>query len=188
MSFRESTSPSAERSLPSHVASAPRRRLSYLVLALLLFLVNGAVQSSELPPRSPGTPEVPNAVPGPDIIIGDLPTMQQFGAAGTQVGLMMGTYICNNGDVQVNWFLLPETDHPVVPQNLYRMSGGTNNDERFEQVGQSWVKHQFFALQNNACLFGCAPSPDSAHLGVGCSTSDSASLNASQPGLGSRAW
>ena len=101
---------------------------------------------------------------------------------------MMATDICNNGDVQVDWFRLPETDHPVIPQNIYRMSGGSNNDERFEQIGQSWVKHAFFPLQQNACGFGCTPSPDSAHLGVGCSNPDSASINASQTNLGSRAW
>jgi hypothetical protein len=120
--------------------------------------------------------------------MGDLPSLIQAGSNGTQVGLMMATDICNNGNVQVNWLQLPETDHPVIPQNLYRMSGGANNDERFEQVGQSWVKHAFVPLQQNACGFGCTPSPDSAHLGVGCSTSDTASFNASQSGLGSRAW
>ena len=43
------------------------------------------------------------------------------------------------------------TDHPVVPQNLYRMSGGANNDERFEQIGQSWMKHTFLALEEFVC-------------------------------------
>ncbi len=101
---------------------------------------------------------------------------------------MMGTDICNNGDVAVNWFHLPETDHPVIPQNLYRMSGGANNDDRFEQIGQSWAMHQFFPLQQNACGFGCTSAPDSAHLGVGCSTSDTATLNGNQQAVGSRAW
>ncbi len=68
------------------------------------------------------------------------------------------------------------------------MSGGANNDDRFEQIGHSWVMHQYFPLQQNACGFGCTPSPDFAHLGVGCSTADSASINGSQADLGSRAW
>ena len=46
---------------------------------------------------------------------------------------------------------LPQTDHPVVPQNLYRMSGGADNNERFEQIGQSWMKHTFFALEDSVC-------------------------------------
>ncbi len=57
-------------------------------------------------------------------------------------------------------FELPNTDHCVIPQNLYRMSGGPNNNERFEQIGQSWMKHAFFALQDNACGFGLHPSRD----------------------------
>ena len=46
-----------------------------------------------------------------------------------------------------HWFALPQTDHPVIPQNLYRMSGGATNNERFEQIGQSWLKHAFTALE-----------------------------------------
>jgi hypothetical protein len=37
----------------------------------------------------------------------------------------------------LHWFANPENDHPVIPQNLYRMSGGASNNERFEQIGQS---------------------------------------------------
>ena len=87
--------------------------------------------------------------------MGDLPSLQQFGSNGTQVGLAVGTTSCNNGTVELNWFAMPNTDHPVIPQNLYRMSGGATNDERFEQIGQSWLKHAFTALQENACGFGC---------------------------------
>ena len=46
---------------------------------------------------------------------------------------------------------LPATDHPVIPQNLYRMGGGADNAERFEQIGQSWMKHAFFALEEFIC-------------------------------------
>ncbi|MGH9692803.1 MAG: hypothetical protein ACRD5Z_01575, partial [Bryobacteraceae bacterium] len=89
----------------------------------------------------------------------------------------------------MDWFAIPNNDHPVIPQNFYRMSGGATNDARFEQVGQSWLKHAFFALQDNACSFGCTPgSGNGTHLGVGCSDPYTASLNGTQSGLGSRAW
>ena len=115
--------------------------------------------------------------------------MQQFGSSGTQVGLAMGTDICNNGDAELDFLMMPNTDHPVVPQNLYRMSGGATSDDRFEQIGQSWMAHEFFALQNNACGFGCTPgSGGGTHLGAGCSNPDSAGINAGQTNLGSRAW
>ncbi|PYJ08279.1 MAG: hypothetical protein DMF06_13305, partial [Verrucomicrobia bacterium] len=151
-------------------------------------VVNGAPQSAILPPRHREGPDDPNFVPGPDVIVGDLPSMGQFGATGTRVGLAVGTTSCNNGTVELNWFALPNTDHPVIPQNFYRMSGGATNDERFEQVGQSWLKHAFTALQDNACGFGCTPAGSGTHLGVGCSDPYGSGLNAGQSGLGSRAW
>jgi hypothetical protein len=149
-------------------------------------MVNGVAQSSVMPTRA-GT-NAPNLVNGPDVIVGDLPSMQQFGSDGTQVGLGVGTTSCNNGNVELDWFALPSVDHPVIPQAFYRMSGGATNNDRFEQIGQSWLKHAFTALQNNACSFGCTPAANGTHLGVGCSDPYGASLNASQSGLGSRAW
>jgi subtilisin-like proprotein convertase family protein len=150
-------------------------------------LVQGAVESSILPPAPRGGgPEVPNSVPGPDVIVGDLSETQQFGSSGTQVGVAVGTVSCNNGTVPLNWMALPNTDHPVIPQNLYRMSGGASNNERFEQIGQSWLKHAFAAGAGNACGFGCTSG--GGGLGVGCSDPYGAGLNASQGSLGSRAW
>src|ERR1043166_777318 len=151
-------------------------------------IVNSVAQSSTLPVRHGGAPNAPDAVPGPDIIVGDLPSMAQFGAGGSQVGLGVGTTSCNNGNVEVDWFELPDTNHNVIPQNLYRMSGGASNDDRFEQIGQSWMKHAVFALQDNACGFGCIPASNGQHLGVGCSDPYDAGLNADQSFLGSRAW
>jgi hypothetical protein len=150
-------------------------------------VVNGAAQSVILPARGGGAPSVTTSVPGPDVIVGDLPDMAQFGSSGTQVGLGVATTSCNNGTVDLDWFQLPNTDHPVIPQNLYRMSGGASNNDRFEQIGQSWLKHAFTALTQNACGFGCN-GVGGSHLGVGCSDPYGASLNASQTGLGSRAW
>jgi len=147
-------------------------------------IVNGETKSAvvpSLPQPRPGTS------PGPDVIVGDLPAMQQFGTAGTQVGLGIATTSCNAGTEDLDWFALPQTDHPVIPQNLYRMSAGANNDERFEQIGQSWLKHAFAALTQDACNFGCN-GVGGSHLGSGCSDPYSASLNATQTGLGSRGW
>jgi hypothetical protein len=145
-------------------------------------LVNGEVESDRLPARAKvGT------VPGPDVIVGDLSGLAQFdGSSGTQVGLAVGTDSCNAGTVDLDWFALPNNDHPVIPQNLYRMSGGATNDERFEQVGQSNVKHAFTALTDDICGFGCN-GVGGTHLGSGCSDPYVAGLNAG-PNLGSRAW
>lgn len=145
-------------------------------------LVDGEVESDILPAQ----PRV-GSVPGPDVIVGDLSGLAQFGSSsGTQVGLAVGTDSCNAGTVDLHWLANPNNDHPVIPQNLYRMSGGATNDERFEQIGQSNVKHAFTALTNNICGFGCN-GVGGSNLGSGCSDPYSASLN-SGPNLGSRAW
>jgi hypothetical protein len=153
-------------------------------------LVNGQPKSMVMPPlRGAVSGESPRLVPGPDVIVGELWTLDQFGSAGTQVGLAVGTVSCNNGDQPIDWFELPNMDHPVVPQNLYRMSGGADNTERFEQIGQSWVKHTSGALEDADCgtcnTNGCNAG---LQLCPGCSDPYSSPLNANQTQLGSRAW
>ena len=147
---------------------------------------NGDVKSATLPPLQV---PLPGTVPGPDVIIGELIGLQQLtsGAVNGRVGISLGTDACNKGTENVDWFALPSNDHPFIPQNLYRMSSGTDNTERFEQLGQSWGKHAFTAASSNTCGFGCN-GVGGEHLGSGCSDAYGASLNGSQGGIGSRAW
>lgn len=141
----------------------------------------GEATQTVLPPMN--RPET-GTRPGPDVVVGDLSGLAQFGSSsGTQVGLSVGTDSCNFGTVNLNWLANPANDHPVIPQNLYRMSA---SGDRFEQVGQSSVKHAFTALTNNICNLGCNGTGGS-QLGSGCSDPYSASLN-SGPNLGSKAW
>src|SRR5437773_5334340 len=144
-------------------------------------LVNGEPQSAVMP--SVGT------VPGPDVIVGELVdfVQSQTGSVGGRVGLALGTDACNKGTIDVDWLALPSNDHPFIPQNLYRMSGGATNSDRFEQIGQSWGKHAFAAASSNGCGFGCN-GVGGSHLGSGCSDAYGAGLNGSQTGIGSRAW
>ena len=154
---------------------------------LPLFLLSLWVMSSR-PGWAQSAPEGLNA--GPDIITGDIGAiggLEQFGSSGTQVGLGVSTTSCNAGNVPVNFIRLPSTEHPIIPHNLYRMSGGSDNTDRFEQIGQSWVKHAFGADQLDDCGFGCTPA-NFTHLGAGCSDTYAANQNASQDDLGSRAW
>ena len=116
-------------------------------------LVRGETKSMVMPPMQHAFGSgLPNLVSGPDVIVGDIEDVAQFDPpVGTQVGLAIGTDSCNNGDQPLDWFASPSNDHPVVPQNLYRMSGGADNTERFEQIGQSWMKHTFEALEESVC-------------------------------------
>lgn len=155
-------------------------------------LVNGVAKTSTLLPLGGGVNGSGISASGPDIVVGDMFNLQQYGNAGGQVGLAMGTDSCNNGNEEVHFFQLPNADHPIISQNLYRMSGGPNNNDRFEQIGQSWVKHAFGADQLDDCGFGCIPADTFATLGVGCSDAYLSSQNANQGdhigALGSRAW
>jgi hypothetical protein len=155
--------------------------LGYFTLLLLLLLSNSSGLAGAFAAQG-------SLNPGPDIItggIGEIGGLEQFGSSGSQVGLGVGTTSCNAGNVPVNFFALPLTHHPVIMHNLYRMSGGSDNNDRFEQVGQSWVKHAFGADQLDYC-FVCTPG-DITHLGAGCADTYANVQNASQGTLGSRA-
>jgi len=162
----------------------PRKLLSWLLFPLLLLLGNSSGNSA--PRSAERAPEGFN--PGPDAIAGNMDGLYQDGAAGTQRGLAVGITTCNAGNVVVNFFAMPSTNHPAVAQDLYRMSGGSSNTDRFEQIGQSWVKHTYGAKQADSCGFGCQPGGNFTHLGVGCSDTYFASQSAEQSDLGSRAW
>jgi len=112
------------------------------------------------------------AAVGPDVIVGELAECQQFGRVGPvgagTVGLGIGTSGCNKGDVPLHWFAFPSTDHPMFPVNMYRLKMA-EGASRFEQIGQSWVKHGTGAAQFDVCQLGCTPHPDFTQLGVGCS-------------------
>ena len=154
-------------------------------------LSNGAPKSVVMPPLSERAgPGAPTLAAGPDVIVGDLPNMVQLGSAGSQVGLAVATTSCNNGDQPIDWFALPSTDHPVVPQNFYRMSGGATNNERFEQIGQSWMKHTFGADELDECNLGCNTNncTQFSQLCPGCSDPYDAGENGDQTLIGSRAW
>jgi hypothetical protein len=154
-------------------------------------LVNGKPESMVMPPLSRRAgPGVPSLVPGPDIIVGDLPNMLQVGSAGSQVGLGVATTSCNNGDQPVDFYALPDTDHPFFPQNFYRMSGGADNTVRFEQIGQAWIKHAFGADELDDCDLGCNTNncTQFSQLCPGCADPYLADENGTYSLLGSRAW
>ncbi|HEV2842922.1 MAG TPA: DUF5050 domain-containing protein [Chthoniobacterales bacterium] len=157
--------------------------LTVFTLPLLLLLSSSG---NSAPQGAQTAPEGFN--PGPDIIAGNMFDLYEDGVAGTQHGLAIAVTSCNAGNQFVNFFAMPSTNHPAIAQNLYRMSGGSGNNDRFEQIGQSWVKHTYGAKQANGCDFGCQPGGDINHLGVGCSDTYFASQSAAQGDLGSRAW
>jgi hypothetical protein len=125
---------------------------------------------------------------GADVIVGDLTGPSNWGGSSGIVRYSIGTTSCNQGNTALDWYdfgTASPTKHPVIPQNLYRLKDG-----RFEQIGQSWLKHGFCALQGTLCsnefTFNCVPFCGGCcdELGVGCSDPYTSSRNGTPSGLG----
>ena len=123
---------------------------------------------------------------GPDVIVGAIPDVARY-APGTFGGSEYASYAfgstsCNIGSAQLQWQPNPSNLHPVIPQNAYRIKNGA-----IEQIGMSWVKHGFCALQQTLCG-SCAPAGGGCPtvLGIGCSDPYTASLNGTQSDLKNR--
>ena len=64
--------------------------VSYFTLLLVVLLTSSSGNPvPSLPDEKPERPTATTFVPGPDLIVGDLPALQQFGSSGTQVGLAL---------------------------------------------------------------------------------------------------
>lgn len=125
---------------------------------------------------------------GPDVIVGGVavsgtngsnPTdYQNYGQVGSIRAYSFATTSCNIGTTALQWVDCTTgtnpacNDHPVIGQNLFRLKNG-----RFEQIGQSWLKHGFCALSQSLCNT-CVPGPIGCDtLDVGCSDPYTASRN-----------
>ncbi len=117
---------------------------------------------------------------GPDVWVCTLPGIANYGQADGFYAYAVATTSANMGDVTLDWFPEPSNQHPVIGQNLYQWYQG-----RFRQVGQSWLKHGFCALQNSGCG-SCMPAGGGCPplLGPGCADPYSSGLNGTQGRLG----
>jgi hypothetical protein len=134
----------------------------------------------------PGSGGDSGLLPGPDVIVGAIPDVARYAPATVNgveyASYAIGTTSCNIGSSQLQWQPMPSTLHPTIPQNMYRWKNG-----RFEQIGMSWIKHGFCALQQSLCGT-CIPAGSGCPtvLGIGCSDPYTASLNGAQGDLKSR--
>ncbi len=119
---------------------------------------------------------------GADVIVGALSDVAKYGTIGGISAYAIGTTSCNIGDQLISWIDSGPNDnlHPVIAQNLYRLKNG-----RFEQIGQSWLKHGWCAVDGNLCGT-CQSDGGCDYLGIGCSDPYGASLNGNQGDLGPR--
>ncbi|MCP3982706.1 MAG: hypothetical protein GY716_25730 [bacterium] len=144
------------------------------LMALLVLLVAGTTMAGT------GGPANECDEPGeePDIIVGSISDANSYGSVGDIAGFSIGTVSCNIGTCWAEW-LSGTPYHPVIGQNMFRLKDG-----RFEQIGQSWLKHGFATLNGGLC--GSCVASDGQHLGVNCSDPYGAGLNGSQSSLGPR--
>lgn len=125
---------------------------------------------------------------GPDVIVGTIAQSQgsqqisNYVSAGGIEVFSIGTTSCNLGDTTLAW-IAGNNQHPVIGQNAYRLKMDPAGYLQFEQLGQSWLKHGFCALSENACCNNCQ-STGCSNLGIGCSDPYTAGRNAEQSNLG----
>lgn len=126
----------------------------------------------------PLLPQTPCNSPGPDLVMGDAPSVANFNSIGGIEALSLGYQPCNVGSVGVA-YSASTSSHPVYGSSLYRLKTVAGS-MRIEEVGQSWLRHGFFALsQGLRCT--CSPT-DGSTLGPGCSDS------LSNSGAGVSSW
>lgn len=131
----------------------------------------GAIVLAQVNVAGAGGPSI-----GPDVIVGSIPNYTNYSASGGIDAYAIGTTSCNIGDTPLDWYA-NDTRHPVIGQNMFRLKDG-----RFEQIGQSFLKHGFTALNGSLCDT-CNPTPGTS-LGVGCSDPYSSGLNGNRTYLG----
>jgi len=123
---------------------------------------------------------VRGASSGQDVWVCTMPGASSWGLDDGFYAFSIATTSANQGDEILSWFANPSNLHPVIGQNLYQLRDGL-----FRQVGQSWLKHGFCALQQFGCG-NCQPAGGGCPplLGPGCSDPYSSGLNGTQFRLG----
>ncbi len=130
-----------------------------------------------------------------DVALCEIPSIIRWGAIGDITAYSLATTSVNIGDVNLNW-IQNGTNHPVISQNMFRYISPANNPDgygKFEQLGQSYLKHSFCALQiDSQCAevyisppIECTnPGGCLSMLTPGCEDPYSSSRNGSQSLLG----
>lgn len=127
---------------------------------------------------------------GPDVTVCNIPNGSQRAREGAYpdgiVAISFASTIGNHGADELKVEAFPDLDHPAVVQNFYRLStvAGTL---RFEQIGQSWARHEYCVLAQNTC-WTCTPGATCVRLGTGCSSSSTSASEADKGALSARSW
>ena len=93
-----------------------------------------------------------------------------WGTSGGIRAFSMASTSCNVGNAVAQWVAGGSGNHPVIAQNMFRYLDG-----RFEQIGQSWLKHSSCAVNEDTC--GTCQDTSCSTLGLGCADTYSSFLN-----------
>ncbi len=111
---------------------------------------------------------------GPDVVVMDVAGTDYWDTIGSISAFSFGSDVLNKGNAPLPW-----NGQVGIGQNVYRLK-----DNRFEQIGMSWVKVVSGPTTDSTyCM--CVP-PGGPFLGVGCSDVYAATTNGTQPFLGPR--
>lgn len=151
-------------------------------LAVVAFLMVTAAVLNPAGARSRGTV-------GPDVICSRVAMVasgvgtdtKYYGTVSGVRAYAMASTSCNMGDTAAEWQDgVGIARNPVIAQNLYRLL-----DNRFEQIGMSWLKHSFCAVTESTCA-NCDEITNCDYLFVGCADTYWSDLNGQQNRLGPR--
>ncbi len=187
------------------VVNLTANQVVFLRISSALPNVTGNFVLNVVTPPPPPPPPPVNL--GPDVVVNQITDVARWGtgvSGGVPVtAYSVGTDSCNPGDSPVLWIdtnnYLPDynnTQHPVINQNMYRLKS-YGQYSRFEQLGQSWLKHGFVSTNSPSCgtcqpsnvyfpSLGTTQNIGGDALGVNCSDTYGAGLNGSQGGLGAK--
>ena len=105
--------------------------------------------------------------------IGD--SFNNYGVSGGIRAYSFSTTSCNVGNVVLQWND-SINEAPVIAQNMFRVYEG-----RIEQLGYSFLKEGFCAVNENSC--GTCQSTNCDTLGIGCADTYGAGLNDGRNGV-----
>ncbi|MEK6676096.1 MAG: hypothetical protein AABZ47_10640, partial [Planctomycetota bacterium] len=144
----------------------------YLGLALFVPALLYAGGNNGTDCWNPGDPLI-----GPDLIIGQLVDVSNYVSSDGIDAFAISPETCNIGSNGVMW-TAGTNQHPVYGQGMFRLKNG-----RMEQIGQSWLFHEFTALPENKCGCGCSGGGGNS-LPAGCSDVHCCGITGSQAPLG----
>jgi hypothetical protein len=121
-----------------------------------------------------GAPQIPDVIVY-DVGVdgGNTNDFHYYGQASGVAAYSIASQSCNAGNTPISWRDGGgQTTHPVIGQNIFRLKDG-----RFEQLGYSWLKHGFCAVDETEALCQCQPDGNCDWLGIGCADTYWATLN-----------